>query len=1420
MRVGLFGSVFCLAATAVMVSICSRNICAQSLEPENQETTIERIAAPVRDEVRVRLKGNTYPLARPQYDQGKAPSDLHLERMLLTLTRSRGQEAALRDLLASQQNRTTPYYHRWLSPEEFGNRFGVASSDLAKITEWLKENGFTDITVNHARSVIEFSGTAGQAENAFHTSIHRFVVDGTDHWANVSDPEIPVALAPVVGGLVSLHNFPRHPQLVDLGIFRRSRAGGTYKLIQSANPLFSSSSNDENFYALGPWDFASIYDEASLWNSSTNGSGQTIAIAGQSDINIADAHDFRALFDLPANDPQIIHDGIDPGITADETEADLDTQWAGAVAPGATIDLVVSATTETTNGVDLSAEYIVDNNVAGILSDSYGDCELDLGTAGNLFYGQLWEQAAAEGITVLVASGDQGSAACDVNASIALNGLAVSGLASTPWNVAVGGTDFNQYNSWSQYWSPTNTPITEASALGYIPEMTWNGSCTNVIVLSQSSLGAGKTAEQICNEEGYLQVLGGSGGPSSCTAPGGQSPTSCTGGWPKPTWQSGAGVPADGARDIPDISLFASSGMTDSFYIICQQDRDEEGQSCGLNDLELDFQGVGGTSASAPALAGVMALINQKYGRQGNANYVFYQLASGDSAASIFHDISLGTIAMPCFMGSPNCVISNPPDLYGILSGYNAGTGFDLATGLGSVDVGALVTDWNTASTSASSTSLELNGAQAAVSAVHGSAITATVSVTSQDGTPGGDVCLNAQAPYGSSLLGTLRNGSLTGAVNALPGGSYSVVAYYAGNSQFSPSESNAVPVTITPENSTTQIQMKSYDPWTGAVASIASAPYGTLFIVRSNVAGASGYGVPTGTIVLKDNGLILDNPSYALNSAGNTEDVTTNLLGGQHTITSAYGGDPSFNPSVGSATLTVTPATMYCTMQWNTAVLRPGWSLDLENFASVSTVGGPPPNGTTVAPTGTVSFYSGTTLLAGPLNVTSHGSSIISVVGGIATFQVATAWTSSTIPATAITNYSNPVTAQYSGDGNYAACSSPGLIVSYETGPVPSTLSGGLSTGTANQGAAVSLNLQVAASSPAPVGEPAFPPVTGTIQVVIDGSNSGSPFPLSSSGAASISIDTSSLTLGSHNLLALYSGDANYQPATGGTWILVIDTPSISIGLEPATVTVTNGDMTAPVTVNVQGLNGLSGTISFSCSALPPASACVFTPSSVDTAGSVQLTITTTQASVVTASAHTGANSGGWLAADQAAFGMAGLAVFLVPGRRRKQRLLSMLLVSLILLAGVASCGGGGGSNGGGSTSQPIATTTTLSSSSTTPAKGQSVTITANVAAVGASGAPTPTGSVVFTADQQSSGTTVNLVSGSASWITTFSTAGEHSVSASYAGNSNYLSSASLPLVLNVPYSSGTIPGMYAVTVTASSGSVTASTTLSLMVQ
>ena len=1015
-----------------------------SLASAQQNGVAARITQSIDETNLTALKGNTHPLARPGFDRGPAPSSLPLNRVLLVLQRSLEQETALESLLDQQQDKSSPNYHAWLTPEQFGQKFGPADQDIQTITSWLASHGLRVDRVAKGRVLIEFSGTAEQVKAAFRTEIHKYDVHGEEHWANSSDPQLPTALRPVVAGIVSLHNFPRKPLHRVVGAFSRAREAGRYEPLSpssSTGSLFTGGANcglgGGPCYAVGPYDFATIYNVLPLWNSNPpiDGTGQTIAIVGQSDIYPQDVSDFHSAFGLSAPHLNIIYNGTNPGklpTSGDEAESDLDVEWSSAIAKGATIDFVVSGSTNTSAGVDLSAEYIIDNNLAPVMSESYGACELDLGTAGNQFFSQLWQQAAAEGITVFVAAGDSGSAVCDQNSALATHGLSVSGISSTPYDVAVGGTDFDDLQNPSAYWNSTNNPVTQASAKSYVPEMTWNDSCTN----SEFFQFTGDTnAESACNNStshfwpSFLSPIGGSGGASNCTTSASQSVSTCAGGYVKPSWQTGPGVLNDGKRDVLDVSLFAANGLNGSFYVICETDI-YGGCAGGASNLIP----IGGTSGAAPAFAAIMAMVNQKtQSRQGDANYVLYPLAAQPGASCnstgtigsscIFYDVTTGTIAMPCVSGTPNCVTNISGHQNGVLSGYSTTPGYDLATGLGSVNVANLVNNWNKVSFQLTVATLSLNPT---TQITHGSPVNLNITVAPKTatGTPTGQVSLVTSTNHDAGTF-LLVNGSFSGNTTLLPGGSYTVTAHYAGDGVYAAGDSSpGIPVTVSAEPSVTTVQAFTLDQY-GTATPFATGAYGAdLVYLRASVAGQSGQGSPTGKVNLTQtlNGTTTNLPGnpYPLNSNGYTMIPLPGgyyqaYVPGTYSFVAKYTGDASFKAGTSqAASFTITKAQttsatniVECTSGTVPCVLPLGTLVTI--FGTITVHGAEITN----LPTGTITFYANGTPLGPPVAVDS----------GI--FPPVASLTTSQLPAGA-----DNITAQYSGDANYLESTSPASLV------------------------------------------------------------------------------------------------------------------------------------------------------------------------------------------------------------------------------------------------------------------------------------------------------------------------------------------------------------------------------------------------------
>jgi hypothetical protein len=1201
-----------------------------------------RVTQPVDLEKLVTLRGNTHPLARPEFDRGVAPDSLPAERILLVLQRSPEQEKALRKLLDEQQIKASPNYHMWLTPEQFGQQYGPADADIQAVTDWLTSQGFRVNKVAAGRTVIEFSGTAGQVRQALHTELHKFAVNGEEHWANASDPQIPAALAPVVAGFASLNNFPRKPMLRRLGTFSKSKATGLVK------PLFTypvkcptGVTGPCYLFGVGPGDFATIYNLSPLYNASpaVDGTGQTIAVVAQTNINIQDARDFRTMFGLPAKDPQIILNGPDPGIlsaSGDEGESDTDVEWVGAVAKGATIDLVVSEGTEVTAGIDLSALYIIDNDLAPVMTESYGGCEAALGNGGNAFYSTLWEQGAAQGITILEAAGDSGSAGCDVYALTGVPaaefGLMVSGMASTPFNAAVGGTDFSITSSnWQTYWNVANGSPSQSSAISYIPEMTWNDSCANTGVAADCTA-AVISSDQTTNPG--VDLTGGGGGPSNCINPiiltdgsfGGCNPTSTSPttiyGYPKPSWQTGTGVPADSARDTPDVSLFAGNGMNGSFYVFCEMDANDvtlgaSATSCDLNSPYLDFQGAGGTSIAAQAFGGIMALVNQKTGeRQGNANYILYPLAakSGASCASnaamaptasssscIFYDTQTGNNSVACVGGSPNCSNTNTASgNYGILvvpsayvppytasaPGWPTTAGYDLATGLGTVNAYNLVQNWKSTFT-ATTTTLSLSP----TTITHGQSANFTVNVSPTSAT--GDVSLIGGPSGGTLGIGpfTLSSGTASGSTVMLPGGTYNVTAHYAGNGTDGASDSSPVQLTVSAENSQTFVTLETYNPSTGLVtnSNATSLVYGSANLLRMDVTNSSGnlcappnpsgaptaptYPCPTGYVTVTDNGSGFppsgydvgapsDNTpgTYNLNSQGTGEDHFIQLPVGKNVLAAAYTPYPiAAAPCLGLSyctsasatdTITVTQAPVTIVVTPSTTTPQSGENVTLTAAVSTSSFG--------LAPTGTVQFFNG--------------------------------------------------------------------------------------------------NSQIS-------GTPSYTPTAGNISAL---------------GSASLTATLTTSFTASASITATYSGDANYQgPITSSAVAITIGaTPDFSLNATPSSFTITSPGQSGTTTVSASQIGGFTGTVSLSCSlqSTMTYSSCSLNPTSFSIpGGSSILTVSTTAPSA----ALRPFNHPGWFIPGAGAL-FACILLLLTSRKKRRVKLAFGLLMFVLLAAALVDCGGG----------------------------------------------------------------------------------------------------------------------------------------------
>jgi len=782
-----------------------------------------RITSAVSDASRSRVE-HTIPMrARLATDLGEAPSSRRLDSVTLHFNMTAAQQADLNQLLADQQNPTSPNYHQWLTPAQFGARFGLSSSDLSKVTSWLTGKGLAIVSVAPGATDITVSGTVAQMEQAFGVSIHTMTENGQAHIANVTDPQLPTPIANIVTGITGLHDFKP-----------KSRA-------HVVTPRYTSSVTGNHYIA--PGDFYTIYDVNSLLSNSINGTGISIAVIGQTDISTSDVAAFRAASGLSSSNlPKIVQaTGYVPGtVSADIDEAQLDVEWAGAVAPSASIQFVTVGASQTASVID-ALNYAINNNVAPIISISYGNCEAGWGQAELNSINQMLQKANALGITVVGPSGDSGATDCDTAPPADL-GLTVDFPASSPYVTGAGGTMFNEGNATgtTPYWNSNSNASTSnaGSAVSYIPETVWNES-------NSTSLGAA------------------GGGVSSYFS--------------KPAWQVGTGVPSDSSRDVPDVS-FTSASAHDG-YLFCSQGSCTSGFRNAAGNLNV----VGGTSAAVPTLAAVFALLEQQLGggssaRIGNANPMIYGLANSTYYGAVFHDITSGNNSSLCQQGTPNC-----PNGGNI--GYNAGNGYDLATGWGSVDVFNFVSKWSlvtptgtggTTGTAISNTTVTTTGALCSNSS---GSLALTITAANASGSslaaPTGTVqILVDNAALTGTNTATLSSGTATFTLDTtkLSSGGHTISAIYLGDGNYAASKGSLYVDIV----STSQKDF-ALTPCTAAT----SAKSGTSAAgITFTLTPANGF---TGTITLTANADASVSANYAFSPAtvtisGNSP-VTTSLV-------------------------------------------------------------------------------------------------------------------------------------------------------------------------------------------------------------------------------------------------------------------------------------------------------------------------------------------------------------------------------------------------------------------------------------------------------------------------------------------------------------------------------------------------------------
>jgi hypothetical protein len=929
------------AQASVALSVIATGFLGVSSATVAHAQAAPRITGPVESSALVSLPGDVHPWARPQFDRGVAPANLR-GHMLVVLKRTPDQETELRSLIASQQDPHSPNYHKWLTPDEFGKRFGVADSDVQSVTSYLSGQGMRVGRVYGNHMAIEVEATTDQIRSAFQTEVHAYAVAGKTYYANSTSPKIPAALSKVVSGFASLNSF--HAEGGSGAGTRATFDAATHTL----HPLYTISGTP-NTYGVSPADLRVIYNIPATTAQGLGGKNVNVGIVGDSDINVQYINNYRTTFGLGTNPPIVVVDGNDPGVNSDAYIAYKQIELVSAVAPNATIYYYTSATTDYDSGIYFALTRAVNDNQVQVLLNGMQECETAIGSSAMNLVNGLVEQAAAQGITFVAAAGNSGSAGCAVpgtSGSLANAAYAVNGFASSPFLTSVGGTDF-YYGStvnYSSYWG-TNTGY--ASALKYIPEQVWNDS------YSSSNAVAGTSVQ-----------LAGGGGPSTAGLDGVSTPS------PIPSYQSsntnansiGGGI----ARVIPDVSFFAGSGANDTTgynntaYMFCMQPGD-----C-LSSGTPQFTYSGGTEASSAVFAGAVALAVANYNSAsryglGNINQSLY---SQFGNTIISHDITLGSNELACSSGT-SCSNSTH------MKGYTAGSGYDAATGLGSFDISSFVINYKAPNTTASSVTLTVTDANGNAlptctvngvtshCIVHSTWLKFTVSASGSSGTPTGDVAIFSSSPLQAQSAVealTLSGGTATDNWNLLPGGTYNLYARYAGDTTYAPSVS-ATPysITVTPEN----CQLKVYSS-NITTTSTTSIPYGSSVTITAEPYPAIStqyVSIPSGSIQVFDNGKQIT--TLPVNSEGAVTFQSNLLAFGSHSIVLTFGGDASFNkcvaPASGGYLANITKAAT--TTVLNSPELDTGDSGSAETLGvtAVVTSATTPSNG--IAPTGTVTF-------------------------------------------------------------------------------------------------------------------------------------------------------------------------------------------------------------------------------------------------------------------------------------------------------------------------------------------------------------------------------------------------------------------------------------------------------------------------------
>jgi len=1135
-----------------------------------------RITAQIDERVLVTLDGNTHRAARDSAnDRGAVAADFSMPHMLLQLKRSPEQEAALQKAMDQMQTPGSASYHSWLSEQEFDEQFGVSASDVAKVTAWLAGHGFTIGGITPDGMVVDFSGTASMVREAFHTDIHRLELPGGErHVANMSDPQIPASLASVVVGPTSLSDFKPHADHVT----RRKVTAEESRATTGSGPDYTAPNGSGSSYLFTPGDAQTIYNTTPLLAAGTTGKGQTIGLIEDETAydpeGTGTSPDWTTFIDtfglakyggkqttsfptgaLFCGQPGDYNDGTD-------VEVALDVEYASAIAPGANVVVEACQDGYSTFGGLVAIENLVSASkiTVPVLSMSYGFCEAGNGAASNAAFSYAYQHGAARGVSIFVSSGDDGARACDDGNPVSYYGVGTSGYATTPYNVAVGGTDFGDTydHTRTTYWNATNN-ADYASAKSYIPEIPWNDSCASELVASflgypktygpsgfcGSPLAATLTPQ---NTFEYIDTVAGSGGPSNCfsgtSATSGVADGNCVG-QPKPSWQKIVGNPNDHVRDIPDVSLFASNGIWGHYIVLCASNpaeaQDGTEPCTGTPDT---WSGAGGTSASSPMMAGIQTLINS-YTKEmaGNPNYLYYSLANTEygsagnaacnstkgasgTSACIFHDVTRGDINTPCTYYNPQTLLAF--DCFGIANDlninapagvpvgvdsvtdasykvtYGTNVGWDFATGIGSVNAWNLAQGFAKAYGSASpfKATVKLTSSVASYVFEHGPASITYQATVSGSGTyPTGTVTF----AIGGTTLGTATleptggcssGGSCTEIASYTYAPGTLAVGAYAVSATYSSTNENYAPATA--QTTLQVIKAGTVVDATALTVSPSNLAAGSSKITfAAKVSSATG--TPDGTVTFISGGVSKGIYTLAKGACSISLPATT-YAAATYSVAAVYSGSATYESSVSAAEKLIVTKAATTVVPSGTSSVEAGGTVTL--VANVAR-----PAGYTGVPTGTVHFYSSTLLQS------TQGVATLDSTGKAVYEQVLTGVPSGTYH----------VIAKYAGDGSDAASNSSTLTVI-----VTRALSEVTLTSSANpvaEGSLVSITAVVTHACCSTV------PPSGTVAFLLGTKSLGT---LSlSSGSAVLSVNTAGLTPGTYSVIAKYSGDATNQPST-----------------------------------------------------------------------------------------------------------------------------------------------------------------------------------------------------------------------------------------------------------------------------------------------